>query len=676
VKEAVRARFSDGRKLTVSPIHRVWTWSPDQKEPTWKKVSELTSSDRVAFDGLGGRGEEEWLWISPVDVERCEADLYDLTVEHDHSYWSDGFISHNTLATAILEVLMLVHCGRNVVHVAAQEDQAAKAQEYVKDFLERPILRDYKVGDNARTIVYVRYQRKTDKSTNITVRQWKRLSDAEKNEYQPVSLKIEIAICTLKGLNGKHSTFLVMDEIDIIGNPRLYEEAKMIVGWRSGPSGGGGLAITVMVSTRKTVFGFVQKEIDEAPKTKLAVRHWNLLDATEKCNPDRHLPLLPKIKIYYRDDTLEAISEDAWKNLAPAEQERWSVDDGFQGCLQNCRLFAACRGRLATAHSDKRKPCGECGLVRDIHGKMVPRVHGVGECALKPISHTVQKITEVEASTAIAQLLCRKPPTSGLVYPRLDDQVHCLTADQLVNLLKNGDPNEGDAHRTTKEMLIEVLREEDCTFVGGMDFGDTHNFAAVTGAAVGKILIVFDYLEVAGLETNQQVDQCERLKKWRPKIYPDMAGKSSIKIFRKAGFEMREWKKGAGSVLEGIDIVKAKCRPTNSVPEIYFLRDDEWVMRLFKKLARYRWKQALDGTYTNVPDDKDDDGADAFRYMVMNVFPLRNTRVSPQEKKVEEAAPPKPPSEYDQIWSLVKMQQPDVQQTGQVVKKGRFKWIG
>ena len=99
-------------------------------------------------------------------------------------------------------------------------------------------------------------------------------------------------------------------------------------------------------------------------------------------------------------------------------------------------------------------------------------------------------------------------------------------------------------------------------------------------------------------------------------------------------------------------------------------------MRLFKKLARYRWKQALDGTYTNVPDDKDDDGADAFRYLVMNVFPLRNTRTLSVERKEEESATPKPPSEYDQIWSLVKMQQPDVQQTSQVVKKGRFKWIG
>lgn len=61
--------------------------------------------------------------------------FYDLEVDTDHAYWSNGFISHNTLGMAIAELLVLLHDQRDVVHVGAILSQAKRCYEYQQKFL-------------------------------------------------------------------------------------------------------------------------------------------------------------------------------------------------------------------------------------------------------------------------------------------------------------------------------------------------------------------------------------------------------------------------------------------------------------------------------------------------------------------------------------------------------------
>jgi len=495
-----------------------------------------------------------------------------------------------TLSAAILELLMLVHAKRSVVHMAAIEDQAKKCQHYVKGFFSKPYFRDFIVGDNQRTIQMVRYERRGSRSEeNLTQKEWGQLPVVEQEKYDALDQQMEIAVCTMQGTNSKHSTFMVVDEVDVVANERAYKESKNIP-----DSANGQMPITVYISTRKTSTGLVQREIDESNDTGLQIRHWNIIDVTAACPPERHRPDLKKLPIYRSDSELKAISEGAYENLIPADQEKYVEDEGFNGCLNNCRMFAVCRGRLATNQHSTSK-------------------------LLKPVTATQGAFRKFsgDADMAKAQLMCWRPSSEGLIYSRLDADIHMITAAEIAEKI-TGDKFPANF---SKEELIKLFQARQIRVQSGMDFGFTHNFSVVTGAIDGHRGFVFDVIEVPQLELPQQVSQCkQKLLGWNPEVWPDMASPQNIKAFARAGFRMRKWKKGADSVIGGIEIVRMKLRPVMGEPELYFLRGDEGVASLFKKLQAYHWKVDAAGRVMNEPDKVDDDSCDAMRYMVMNVF--------------------------------------------------------
>lgn len=499
--------------------------------------------------------------------------------------------SFKTLGSAILEVLMIVHAKRSIAHVAAIEQQAMKAQSYVKDFFSKPYLVDFVVGDNKREFGYLRYEHKLTK-VNLTEAQWKALPNADQDEYEKIYNYIKVLVCTKKSLNSEHVPFMVLDEVDLIDNPAAYEEAKLI------PTEYKGLRpITLLISTRKYSIGMVQKEIDEAVDArghrKLQVRHWNILDVTHACPPERHRPDLPRLPIYRDDDNLRALSADEYDLLNAKDKDNYVKDeDCYNGCLTRCRMYAMCQGRLA--HKQKSK-----------------------SPLLKSIEHTQNAFAEVSVEMAQAQLLCRKPSTEGLIYPRLSPEVHCLTASQIASKITGEDhpPN------MDKAELIELLKARGVRFYSGMDFGYTHNFAVVTIAVDGNRAFVINVIAIAGLELPQRIEVCDAIRHFDSVIFPDTAYPADIKTFKRHGFRMKEWNKNAGSVKAGIEIVRMKLMPTIGPPQLFFLAGDEGVNFLIKRLQQYHWViDKATGDPTDIPNDKDDDEADAFRYVIMNVF--------------------------------------------------------
>lgn len=507
--------------------------------------------------------------------------------------------SFKTLGAAILEVLMILHARRNVVHMAAIKDQSKKAQSYVKSFFRKPYLREFVEGDNVETIRVLRYEHKKRPEENLTAREWGRLTEAQKDEYEEIDRTIEVVVCTITSANGKHSAYMCVDEVDILPNEAAYEEAKMIPTAQFGQ-----LPITLLTSTRKSSIGLVQREIDDAQRSGLAIRHWNIIDVTQSCPRERHRPDLPKLPIFYSDDTLEALGEDAFKDLAPAQQEKFKKSEGFAGCLHNCRLFAVCRGRLATEQRSE-------------------------SALLKPVASTQATFRSLASiDTVKAQLMCWKPSSEGLVYPRLDPDLHLITAAQMMAMIVGGEEleYEGEGWQSTRKTfskadLIRLFIGRGCKIVSGMDFGYTHNFAVVTAAIDGHRAFVFDVIEMPQLELPQRISLCkEKILPWAPDIFPDTAYPADIKTFKKNGFRMMNWKKNAGSVKAGIEAVRLKLRPPLGEPEMYFLKGDEGVETLVRKLGRYHWKKDTAGRFTDIPNDVDDDSADALRYLILNTF--------------------------------------------------------
>jgi hypothetical protein len=91
---------------------------------------------------------------------------------------------------------------------------------------------------------------------------------------------------------------------------------------------------------------------------------------------------------------------------------------------------------------------------------------------------------------------------------------------------------------------------------------------------------------------------------------------------------MRDWHKEKGSVKEGIDCVRMKLNPFSGEPQLYLLSGDDGCDLLAKRLSEYHWTMDSAGRVTDIPDDTDDDICDAFRYLVMNVFPIKKAKLA------------------------------------------------
>ncbi len=502
--------------------------------------------------------------------------------------------SYKTLGSSILETLAVLQLERSCAHMAAIEAQAKNGQRYIKGFFHKPLLRPFITEENERQITITRYFDPTTKLSYCEP-ELDALPPQVLNRLETKSNFIKIIICTTQGTNSDHVPFMCVDELDVVVNKDAYHEAKMIPSTWMGKE-----PITLYTSTRKFSIGLVQQEIDkvDAGESDMQIRHWNLLDMTERCPPERHLPDQPRIPIYVNDSTLKAIPEEKYLKLPDAQREKFERQEGYVGCLTNCKLFAVCKGRLP---------------------------HQTASGALmKTIATTTKIFRKVNPDKAKAQLLCWKPSKEGMIYPNLEADTHKKTAAEMAEMMTGDEYPESFG----KDDLIRLAKELGCEFVGGIDHGYSHNFAVVTGFVHGDRLFIFDALGISELEIGQKVDLLERrIKPWDPTIWADPEDPGSRKTFVKHGFRCREWKKTAGSVKEGIDTVRMKIMPAlGAAPEMFFLKDDDGCDLLFSRLSKYHWVLDAAERPTDVPDEEDDDECDALRYLVMNRFSAKRLR--------------------------------------------------
>jgi hypothetical protein len=526
--------------------------------------------------------------------------------------------SFKTLSAAILEVLAIVHMERSVAHMAAIEQQAQKAVSYVKDFLNKPFLRDYVIADNKRQVEFKRYCN-PETGENLPPREWAALpTEHDKIKFEEIKTYLRVIVCTPKSANSEHVPFYVVDEVDL-ADPKAYEEAKMIPAPYKGKH-----PITLLTSTRKYAYGLVQKELDRqierhSGRRMLQVRHWNVIDVTEACPTTRHQPEKPKLDIYYNTETLQAMRKEDWLLLDDEQRSNFKVKEGYQGCLTSCTLFPMCQGRLATEQKSQSP-------------------------LLKPIDHVIQLFADVSVPTAKAQLMCWKPSTEGLIYPNFERGTHMLRPFEIAKKITGEEYSE----EFTKADLLALMRTRDITFHAGMDFGFTHNFAVVTGAMDGGNLYIIDVIAIPGIELMQKIELCkQRIAHFDLSIYADEAYPSDIVSFKKAGFRIRGVKKDKGSVVGGIEIVRSKLLPATGKPQLIFLAGDEGVEILAQRIAQYHWKQDTGGNMTDIPDEKQDDECDALRYLCMSLYTPKGKFTNPA-LTAEERAMDKPNSSQGQ----------------------------
>lgn len=526
-------------------------------------------------------------------------------------------ISFKTLIAAIMEVLCLVHLDRDVVHLASIKDQSAKAQEYVKLFFGRPYLRDFLVGDaSTYTEIYFYVHRTTGEILNR--KEFRELAEALKLDFEEQRRYIDITTCTMAGTNSKHAAFMVVDEVDVIEGEkvRAYAQAKLIPDRQRGK-----YPITFLISTRKTSVGKVQQEIDDAPKTKLIIRHWNVLDVTEPCPDSRSRPDLPHVILYRNEKLLRVLTQAEYDLLEEPQRIGFEPHEAFHGCQHNCELFGPCEGRLATINTNRTG-------------------------ALKSLPEITTQFRSVSADMAIAELLSRKASSEGVIYPSLDEGTHLLTAAQMASIITG----EHVSEPFDQNMLIHLCISRDMRPVAGVDFGFSHNFSLICGFTDGNRLFLLRATSMPELMPDVQLElalkHCKPLKDpevpndflYSARIFPDIENSQMIAVFKKGGLNCVKWKKGPGSVLAGIEAVRMALSPVVGRPRLFFMRGDPYVELFFNRMTKYHWKLGADGKPSDIPEETLDDECDAARYVIMNILGKNSGLVVARDEVAEEGA--------------------------------------
>lgn len=568
-----------------------------------------------------------------------------------------------TLSASVLETMALLHTTRNIGHMAAIEAQSKKSASYIKDYFRKPVFKDFVVGDNSRGIQLVRFvHKKTGDILNDA--EFSALTLAQQEEYERRDNYLKIVVCTMAGANSDHVEFFVVDEVDVVPkqNVAAYHQAQNIPDPRAGM-----LPLTLLTSTRKSSIGLVQREIDESERTKLKVKHWNLIDLTQACEPERHKPELPKATYYINDDQVRHITKEVFEGFSPGDHKGWYAQEGYAGC-KDCRIFSACKGRLATKQTSKSD-------------------------MLKPISFAIAKFQQAPNPDFITtEYLCRKPDASGLVYPRLSEDLHKRTANQMAAMVLGEDEVTG----YVKTSLIQLLMRKGARFFTGMDFGFTHPFAIVTIATFAQYVFVLDCYSQPGLELDDQTANSEYIKTMfnNPRVYADPAYPGSIKTFSKRGFRMIDWEKKPFSVKAGIEIIRSLLMSGRKGVEktrLFFLSDDPGVNdKLWKNLKKYKLVVSSDGVPTEEPDEEDDDEADALRYVIMNVLGNKGaikedtkTAITVEAQAAHQPQSTTPGRQQNWMSDLIRRETGQmsgnadgVKVSGSTVKKNRFIWDG
>lgn len=481
-----------------------------------------------------------------------------------------------TVSVALLEVMLLLHFELEIAHAAATETQSSVGLSYIDSFLSKvePLMTNrgwLNASQNKRTMSFK--------------------TPSKKNPY------IKILICTPKGMNSLHCQALFLDELDL-ADPAALKEARNIIGYSKGVYG-----LSIFLSTRKYAFGNMSDVISRIDDLNYKLLSWNIIDVTEACPTTRHKPELPKETRYLAKNLpLKQLSENEFNFLTAAEQNKFDkIENAHGGCVK-CPLLPVCRMRLA----DKPKEC-----TGGFH---------------KPIISVIQKFRENDPDTAEAQLMCWKPGSTGLVYPRLvtvqnedTSLTNVITVAQAYKALTGF-----DVPQVTEEMLMAEIKTKQIEVNAGVDWGFTHEASIGMVAFPADEIWALDTFSAPGMEFSDIFDVAIKFRDRYepPKWWVDQARPEYMVTFNKNGMKCPKFTK---DVIGGISALRSKIVDGTGARKFKIVLTESNKAKLVPALSKHKFILDSAGEPTDKPADEQGiaDIADMMRYIAQNKFPVK-----------------------------------------------------
>jgi len=479
--------------------------------------------------------------------------------------------SYKTLCAAALEVLCMIHFEVPVAHMAAIKAQSAKAVQYINGFFRK-------------IHPYLEHHGWKKKSDNKAYIDWITPSG------QTVWLNIVTA--TIAGANSEHVPLLFIDEVDVVQDPRALKEAKMIPSvWKNY------FPMTVYLSTRKFAGGLMEKTLDNTIKAGGKILRWNIIDVTERISLEEAKADEPKVVRYVTSELpMEILTEERWAELPVESKVKYEKLEAYAGIADH-PMLPVMRNYLVDRPQDNSG---------DLY---------------KPLVAVHNNFKQTPIDMAEAQLLCNKPSSSGLVYPRFDIEKNVLSVGEAIKKVMGEELNLDNF-----SYLKDYLKSLGVPIVGGADWGFSDLTCMVVMALLpGGDVLHLETFAMSGLELDDIVKYGKELQnEWDvDKWYVDQAYPAYIKTLRrsdKAGWKIPNFKK---DVSAGIAALQSKVVNSSNARK-YFVIDTPNNQQVIDAFGTYKW--ALDGRGEIIEgkphhgDDGTSDIMDAIRYPAQNLF--------------------------------------------------------
>lgn len=393
--------------------------------------------------------------------------------------------------------------------------------------------------------------------------------------------------------NGPHVPLVVVDEIDTVSGEGV-KAFKEISGMLD--SKGGRQALRVGISTRKSRYGLMNRQIENAEAEGRTVRRWTAFEFTERCPDERSGT--KEIDLYMIQDKMDVLTEEEYSKKDPQKQKEYEKVRMYEGCAK-CPAAAICLG-------DAKKQQSKSPM-------------------LKSLSELIQKVRAEGADWALAQLMNLKPSVEGIVFREFDEKVHVKTWNQMWKTLV-GKEYPGEC---THDIFVKKCHELNLQCYAGVDWGWS-NPNTVTYFFIDRRDNVY-VVRADGMTYISQPGWIHNIKTKYHHIYrcqmyfPDPADMGAVDEMRKAGLAVAN--NIDKSINTGIQVIKKLLKtPGSSEPKLFIAK--ETCGPLIQEMSMYHFKVDAAGIVTEDPDTEFDHWIDGMRYALTMLLGKSNIIMS------------------------------------------------
>lgn len=506
---------------------------------------------------------------NPLDVIW---EVYDICVNRNNPghikelLFVAGRGSGKTLGMAIAELMILLHDKREVVHVGAIQNQAERCYAYQKNFLYnrkiKPLVMPADIPEDKRIL------EKANMSKSIF-------------NIGHDKVTIEVLPCTLKACNGPHVPLVVVDEIDTVSGEgvKAFAEINGMLDTREGKQ-----ALRVGISTRKTRYGLMNAQIENAEAEGRTVRRWTAFEFMERCSDERSGT--EKINLWVNQDKMEVLTEDVYAKKDRIKQKDYTMYEGYTGCA-TCPIFSICL-------TDAKKQTSTSPMLKNLDVDLIQKVKSGG------------------ADWALAQLMNLKPSVEGIIYREFDEKIHLKDWNQMWQIL-TGKEFPGEC---THDIFVMKCHEMGLPCYAGIDWGYSSPNTVVfffMDKRDNVFIVKTDGMTQISTPTWIHHIKTKYHLKYRVQLYvPDQADQGAIQEMKKAGLPTANDAKKP-EIMTGIQVIKKLLKVPGTTESKLFLAK-ETTSHIVNEFSLYHYKTDAAGIVTDDPDTENDHWLDALRY--------------------------------------------------------------